>query len=82
MTWIRTIPMEAAEGDLAVLYERVVDPKSGKLDHILAAHSLHTRGLSAHFELYSAVMSGTRGLRKVERELIALVVSALNECHY
>lgn len=82
MTWIRTIPDDKAEGELGALYSRVVDPKSGKVDHILAAHSLHPRGLAAHFELYSAVMSGTRGLRKVDRELIALVVSSLNECHY
>ncbi len=34
------------------------------------------------FELYTAAMSGTRGLRKVDRELIALVVSGINECHY
>lgn len=82
MTWIRTIPDDEAAGDLAQLYARIVDPVSGKVDHVLAAHSLHPRGLAAHFELYSAVMSGTRGLRKVERELIALVVSSLNECHY
>ena len=82
MTWIRTISEDDAAGDLAALYARILDPKSEKVDHILAAHSLHPRGLAAHFELYSAVMSGTRGLRKVERELIALVVSTLNECHY
>jgi len=27
-------------------------------------------------------MAGTQSLRKVERELIALVVSLENECHY
>ena len=29
-----------------------------------------------------SAMAGTRTLRKVERELIALVVSEINGCHY
>lgn len=82
MTWIDTIPYDEADGELATLYERVVDRDSGKLDHIMAAHSLNPRGLAAHFAVYSAAMAGTRGLRKVERELIALVVSQINACHY
>jgi AhpD family alkylhydroperoxidase len=32
--------------------------------------------------LYRQAMRGTRTLRKVEREMIALVVSRVNECHY
>ena len=82
MTWIHTIPLEEAEGDLAELYAKVVDRESGKLDHIMAAHSLNPRGLAGHIGVYAAAMAGTRGLRKVERELIALVVSQLNGCHY
>lgn len=45
-------------------------------------HSLHPAGLEAHFALYRAVMLGTPSLRKVDREMIALVVSATNGCHY
>ena len=48
----------------------------------MAIHGLHPAGLRAHFELYRAVMAGTRGLRKVDREMIALVVSQANACHY
>jgi hypothetical protein len=44
--------------------------------------SLNPRGLAAHDGVYRSAMAGTRGLRKVERELIALVVSLENECHY
>jgi AhpD family alkylhydroperoxidase len=32
--------------------------------------------------LYRAVMTSTATLLKVEREIIALVVSGLNGCHY
>jgi len=45
-------------------------------------HSLNRRALVAHQALYESAMAGTETLRKVERELIALVVSAYNDCHY
>ena len=48
----------------------------------MAVHSLNPRGLAAHDAVYRSAMAGTRNLRKVERELIALVVSLENECHY
>lgn len=82
MAWIPTIDPEDADAELRELYDRVRDPASGALDNILSVHSLHPRGLAAHYELYAAVMTPTRSLRKAEREMIALVVSVLNECHY
>jgi len=82
MSWIDTIPPEEADETLAELYERVLDPHTGRLDNIMRIHSLHPRGLLSHQELYEAVMRPTRTLRKAEREMIALVVSRINECHY
>ena len=82
MTWIRTIPESQATTELHGLYDRVRDPGGGQIDAIMHVHSLNPRGLKAHFELYSAVMAGTPTLRKAEREMIALVVSVINECHY
>ena len=82
MSWIRMIGDGEAEGELRELFDRSRDPETGQLDHILQIHSLHPKGLRAHLELYRAVMAGTRSLRKVEREMIALVTSGLNGCHY
>ena len=86
MAWIDTISEDeipSADPDrLRELYDRVRDPASGQLDHILQIHSLSPPGLAAHFELYRTVMAGTKTLRQVEREMIALHVSRLNECHY
>ena len=48
----------------------------------MAVHSLNPAGLAAHDGLYRSAMSGTGTLRKVERELVALVVSLENHCHY
>lgn len=53
-----------------------------EMDHIMSIHSLHPAGLAGHLALYEAVMRGTKTLRKVDRELIALVVSSKNSCHY
>ncbi|MBC8194938.1 MAG: peroxidase [Acidimicrobiia bacterium] len=85
MSWIETVPDDewSAKGDLlADLHKKVVDPTHGRVDNIMAVHSLNPRGLAAHQNLYSSAMAGTASLRKVEREMIALVVSLENECHY
>ncbi len=60
----------------------VVDATYGRVDNIMAIHSLNPAGLAAHNALYTSAMSGTATLRKVERELIAFVVSLENHCHY
>ena len=82
MAWIEIVDEPDAEGRLRELYARMVDPASGRVDTILRIHSLHPEGLRTHYELYREVMSGTKTLRKVDREMIALVVSVINECHY
>jgi alkylhydroperoxidase family enzyme len=84
--WIETVPDEEWTADpssqLAALHGQVVDGEHGRVDHIMAIHSLNPRGLAAHHILYESAMAGTPTLRKVDRELIALVVSLENECHY
>ena len=82
MTRIEIIPDDAWDGELGELYPRVVDPAYGRVDHIMAVHSLNPRSMAAHLALYESAMAGTATLRKVERELIALVVSLENDCHY
>lgn len=87
MAWIREVrsadvedPEERAQ--LQELFDETRDEATGRTDNILAIHSLHPEGMAAHWELYRAVMAGTRSLRKLDRELIALLVSRLNACHY
>ncbi|MCI0661378.1 MAG: carboxymuconolactone decarboxylase family protein [Acidobacteria bacterium] len=36
----------------------------------------------AHFDLYVTLMRGKSGLSRIQREMIGLVVSAANHCHY
>ncbi len=84
MAWIKRVPDAnwAETPGLAEQYDSVVDADYGLIDEIMAIHSLKPAGLAAHIALYASAMSGTKTLRKVERELIALVVSLENSCHY
>jgi len=82
LAWIRTIGDDEAGEELATLYGEVRDPRTGSVDNVLAIHSLHPAGLRAHWDLYRSAMRGTRGLRAVDREMIAVVVSRRNGCHY
>ena len=82
MAWIRMVGDDEVSEELRPYLDAARDPASGALDEIMRVHSLHPAGLGAHMSLYTAVMRGTPGLRKVDREMIALVVSGCNACHY
>ena len=82
MAWIETIREDEWDGDLAALRDSVVDRNHDRVDNILQIHALNPRAMAAHQALYGSAMAGTASLRKVDRELIALLVSSLNECHY
>jgi len=78
--WIERISAEAAEGKLAEAYERISHGRP--LDHILEIHTLHPQSLLDHYALYRTSMFGPSPLTRVERESIAVVVSAANDCFY
>ena len=82
MAWIARVPDDEWHGELEPLRERVIDRDLGRIDNIMSVHSLNPRGVAAHDALYRSAMAGTATLRKVERELVAYVVSEINDCHY
>ena len=81
MSWIEEIDVDEAEGKLATMYEELVR-KRGKVSNILRVHSLNPAAMENHLDLYMTLMFGTSGLSRLEREAIAVVVSASNECEY
>ena len=81
MAWIKMIDEKDAAEELLVLYERVREPWGG-VDNILKVHSLNPDSLRGHFELYKTLMRGPSDLSLIQREMIAVVVSAVNKCHY
>lgn len=81
MPWIEWIDEDAAEGELTEIYDRLKTPM-GKMDHVLKIHSLNPRSLGRHYDLYRHLMFGPSGLSRAQREMIAVVVSTVNQCHY
>ena len=81
MSWIEEIDETAAEGKLAAMYAELV-AKRGKVSNILKVHSLNPAAMGSHLDLYMTIMFGKSGLRRAEREAVAVVVSATNECAY
>ena len=81
MAWIRVIQEEEASGRLKALYAKYAEP-SGEVDNILKIHSLNVKSLQTHFELYAHLMRGPSDLTRVQREMIAVVVSQANHCPY
>lgn len=81
MPWIRVIDESEADGALKKIYDAQAE-KAGALANILKIHSLAPRTLSTHMALYEAVMHAPGDLSRAQREMIAVVVSSLNHCHY
>ncbi len=81
MSWIKTLEYSESTAPLRELYGALTEG-GRRLDNILKIHTLHPAGMQAHLTLYRTVMTATPGLPKVDRELIALVVSHVNQCHY
>ena len=51
-------------------------------DNILRIHGVHSRTMRQHYDLYRQLMYGRGPLSRVQREMIAVVVSATNGCRY
>ncbi|MBT8199486.1 MAG: carboxymuconolactone decarboxylase family protein [Acidimicrobiia bacterium] len=81
--WIEMLDdREWSDPTLEELRKQVIDPTYQRVDNILAIHSLDAAGMAAHLALYRHAMKPTASLPKVDREMIAVVVSGINECHY
>lgn len=75
------LPREQLPADLAK-YFAVCEEKIGFLPNVLAAFSFDAVKLRAFSDMYNDLMLGASGLDKLEREMVAVVVSAANQCHY
>ena len=81
MAWIRTIGDDEAGGLLKRIYEQCRQ-RGGKVWNIIRLSSLRPRATQASLDVYMAVMYGDSELSRAERELLAVVVSRANGCHY
>ena len=51
-------------------------------DNIVRVHGVHPAVMRLHYALYDELMRGASPLTRVQREMIAVVVSASNGCRY
>ena len=65
-----------------VKYFAACDEKLGLVPNVLQAYSWNEDKLQAFTALYNDLMLADSGLSKLEREMIAVVVSAENKCFY
>ena len=81
MPYIRLIGEEEATGELADEYA-AARGRAGKVFNIIKAISLRPKALRAMLDLYREVMFGRSELTRADRELLAVVVSRMNDCNY
>ena len=63
-------------------YFRICEEKLGLVPNVLRAYSFDDTKLRAFTDLYNDLMLGDSNLTKLEREMIAVVVSSVNRCFY
>ena len=74
-----------AEGELSQDtrdYFALCEEKLGMVPNVLKSYAFNEKKLRAFTEMYNDLMLGESGLSKLEREMIAVVVSSVNKCFY
>ena len=81
MPFLRLIDEDEAGGELKREYDAALG-RAGKVFNIVKAMSLRPGVLGRSMDLYREIMFGRSELTRAERELLAVVVSVDNDCHY
>lgn len=81
MAWIKQIPIEAATGLLKTEFEKALK-RAGQVWNIVHVMSINPRILRDSMRNYITIMMGPSPLTRVQRELLATVVSAELDCEY
>ena len=63
-------------------YFDVCQEKLGMVPNVLQAYAFDIDKLNAFTAMYNDLMLGASNLSKLEREMIAVVVSSINRCYY
>lgn len=81
MSWIKTVPENEATETLAELYDQS-STKFGHVINLVKIQSLSPETMSIGKQLYTHLMTKPGGLSRLQRVLIATVVSKINGCYY
>lgn len=75
------LPM-ADLSDATKAYFAKCEEKLGMVPNVLLAYAFDEKKLRAFTDTYNDLMLGPSGLSKLEREMIAVAVSSINQCYY
>ncbi|MDG2487142.1 MAG: hypothetical protein P8M65_05510 [Roseibacillus sp.] len=81
MAYIAQIPEEEAEGSLAGIYG-AARTRAGGVAHIIKVMSREPEALEGSLTFYLKLMKSSNGLSAARREMLAAVVSNINDCYY
>ena len=80
-SWLRVPPEGDAPEGVQALFDKA-DEKLGFVPNVLRVYALRPRHLELWNTFYDELMRGESTLTKVQREMIAVVVSVANRCRY
>src|SRR6201997_168887 len=69
------------DDDLKVIWAKCVE-KLGFVPNVFNTYSLRPQRLRNFMQMYNELMLAPSGLSKLEREMVAVVVSSANRCYY
>jgi len=81
MAYIRQIAQADAQGPLKQVYQAAVS-RTGGISNIIRVMSLDGRATAGSMQLYVAIMKSPNDLSPARREMLAAVVSNINDCYY
>lgn len=81
MAFIKQIPVDQAEGELQQVYDAATR-RAGGIANIIRVMSRDGRSASASMGLYVSIMKSDNALTAAQREMLAAVVSNVNDCFY
>jgi uncharacterized peroxidase-related enzyme len=79
--WLRVPGEDEAPPGVAKLFDKASE-RLGFIPNVLRVYALRPRHLELWDAFYDDLMRGESGLTKPQREMIAVVVSTVNRCHY
>ncbi len=81
LSWLRVPEEPQIPDDVKALWARPLE-KTGFVPNVLKILALRPAHLLGWWAYYDGLMRGPSNLSKAQREMIAVVVSAANRCHY
>ncbi|MGE4369723.1 MAG: peroxidase-related enzyme [Burkholderiaceae bacterium] len=72
---------DTLDDDLKAVFQKCQE-KLGLVPNVLRAYSLRPNKLRNFMAMYNELMLAPSGLSKLEREMVAVVVSSANHCYY